>query len=162
MLEHLVPLPSIYEPDFIAANQEQRADNTISGSKYEQVEQIRNDIKKFKAENKLDSVIVLWTANTERFSEIIPGVNDSSENLLKSLKEGHSEIAPSTMFALAAILENSAFINGSPQNTFVPGLIDFAIEKNVFIGGDDFKSGQTKLKVTLPASIIFRVSLLIF
>ena len=42
-----------------------------------------------------------------------------------------------------------AFINGAPQNTFVPGLIEFATKKNVMIGGDDFKSGQTKMKSVL-------------
>lgn len=42
-----------------------------------------------------------------------------------------------------------AFINGSPQNTFVPGCIELAEKAGVFIGGDDFKSGQTKLKSVL-------------
>ncbi len=41
------------------------------------------------------------------------------------------------------------FVNGSPQNTFVPGMIELAIQKNTLIGGDDFKSGQTKLKSVL-------------
>lgn len=41
------------------------------------------------------------------------------------------------------------YINGSPQNTFVPGLIELAEQKNVFLGGDDFKSGQTKVKSVL-------------
>lgn len=50
---------------------------------------------------------------------------------------------------MACILEGSPFINGSPQNTFVPGAIELAIEHNVFIGGDDFKSGQTKIKSVL-------------
>lgn len=41
------------------------------------------------------------------------------------------------------------YINGSPQNTFVPGIIQLAEENRVFISGDDFKSGQTKLKSVL-------------
>ena len=41
------------------------------------------------------------------------------------------------------------FINGAPQNTFVPGLIELAVQKKVLIGGDDFKSGQTKMKSVL-------------
>lgn len=41
------------------------------------------------------------------------------------------------------------YINGSPQNTFVPGLIEFAESEGVFIAGDDFKSGQTKIKSVL-------------
>lgn len=53
----------------------------------------------------LDKIIVLWTANTERFSEIIPGVNDTSDNLLKAIDNNHPEISPSTMFAVASALE---------------------------------------------------------
>ena len=73
---------------------------------------IRNDIKNFKLTNKLDKVIVLWTANTERFSDLIDGVNDSAENLLKSIEKNHTEISPSSMFAVASILEKCSFING--------------------------------------------------
>lgn len=53
------------------------------------------------------------------------------------------------MFAVACILENAPFINGSPQNTFVPGVIELAERHRAFIGGDDFKSGQTKMKSAL-------------
>lgn len=90
----------------------------------------------------MDNLVVLWTANTERFAEIIPGVNDTSANLLSAIKDSHSEISPSTVFAVAAILEGVPFINGSPQNTFVPGCIALAEENESFIGGDDFKSGK--------------------
>jgi myo-inositol-1-phosphate synthase len=76
-------------------------------------------------------------------------VNDTAENLMKSVAISHSEISPSTIFALASILEGCPFINGSPQNTFVPGVIDLAESRGVFIAGDDFKSGQTKLKSVL-------------
>lgn len=99
--------------------------------------------------NKLDSCVIIWTANTERYSVLIDGHNDTSDNLLEALRRNESEIAPSTIFAIAAILEGVPFINGSPQNTFVPGVIELAIEKQVFIGGDDFKSGQTKIKSVL-------------
>ena len=110
---------------------------------------LRRDIREFKAKNKLDKVIVLWSANTERFSDILPGVNDTAEHLLKAIKTGHSEVAPSTLFAVASILEKAPFINGSPQNTLVPGVIELAEQEKVFVGGDDFKSGQTKLKSVL-------------
>jgi len=62
------PLPSIYYPDFIAANQEDRANNLISkGTKQQDLEHIRNDIRTFKTTHNLEKVIVLWTANTERY-----------------------------------------------------------------------------------------------
>lgn len=148
-MKHMRPRPSIYIPDFIAANQEERADNVLAGSKKEQLDRIRKDIREFKEESGVDKVIILWTANTERYSDIIPGINDTADNLLRSIREGEKEISPSTLFAVASILEGVTYINGSPQNTFVPGALELANKKKVFIAGDDFKSGQTKLKSVL-------------
>ncbi|KPI39802.1 Inositol-3-phosphate synthase [Cyphellophora attinorum] len=152
----MTPLKSIYYPDFIAANQEDRADHILEGSKacMAHVEQLRTDIRDFKRNNNLDKVIVLWSANTERFAEIIPGVNDTADNLLKAIEQGHEEVSPSTVFAVACILEKTPFINGSPQNTFVPGAVQLAEQHNAFIGGDDFKSGQTKMKSALVEFLI--------
>lgn len=108
----------------------------------------------FKANNSLDKVIVLWTANTERYADIRTGVNDTAENLLKSIDTSHDEVSPSTIFAVACIKECVPFINGSPQNTFVPGCIELAESYKSFIGGDDFKSGQTKMKSALVDFLI--------
>lgn len=149
-LKGFVPLPSIYYPDFIAANQGGRADNVLPGTdKNEHLERIRQDMRDFKKENSLDKLIVCWTANTERFAEIVEGVNDTADNLLAAIKSSHAEVSPSTVFAVACILENVPFINGSPQNTFVPGCVELAERHKAFIGGDDFKSGQTKMKSVL-------------
>mmetsp|Transcript_7032 Transcript_7032/g.15342 ORF Transcript_7032/g.15342 Transcript_7032/m.15342 type:complete len:529 (-) Transcript_7032:100-1686(-) len=148
-MKDMMPLPSVYFPDFIAANQGERADNVLTGSKQEQMEQVRKDIREFKACNGLDNVIVLWTANTERFACVEEGVNDTAENLLESIKRGEAEVSPSTVFAVASILEGSQYINGSPQNTFVPGVLELARQHKVFVAGDDFKSGQTKMKSVL-------------
>jgi len=144
------PLPSIYYPDFIAANQKDRADNLIAdGTRQQHLDHIRKDIRDFKHKNKLESLIVLWTANTERFAALTEGVNDTEENLLAAIQNGHEEISPSTVFAVASILEGVTYINGSPQNTFVPGVIELAARLGVFIAGDDFKTGQTKIKSVL-------------
>jgi myo-inositol-1-phosphate synthase len=77
---------------------------------------------------------------------LLPGVNDTYENLLKAIKENHPEIAPSTIFALAAVQEGCVFINGSPQNTFVKGL-KHSPHPGILIG-NDFKTGQTKFKTS--------------
>ena len=109
-------------------------------------------------------MIVLWTANTERFTDVRDGLNMTGDEVLKSIDRSDDEISPSNIFAVASILENCAYINGSPQNTLVPGVIDLAKKHGVFVGGDDFKSGQTKMKSVLvdflvsagikPASIV--------
>ena len=148
-LEGMRPLPAAFDPEFVAANQANRADNVIKGTKQEQLEQLRRDIREFKASRGVDKVIVLWTANTERYCDVAAGLNDTAANLEASIKAGASEISPSTLYGWACVAEGVPFINGSPQNTFVPGLIEFAEQRNVLIGGDDFKSGQTKMKSVL-------------
>jgi myo-inositol-1-phosphate synthase len=66
-MKEVVPMPGIYQPNFIAANQNERADNVLHGNKKQNLETIRANIRDFKAKHGLDKVIVLWTANTERF-----------------------------------------------------------------------------------------------
>jgi myo-inositol-1-phosphate synthase len=150
----IVPLPGIYKPHFIAANQEARADNVLRGTNEELVAQVRAQIRDFKAANNLDKVIVLWTANTERFADLRPGLNDTEANLMQAIANDDAEVSPSTLYAVASVLEGCAYINGSPQNTFVPGFTKMAVRLRVMIGGDDFKSGQTKMKSVLTDFLI--------
>jgi myo-inositol-1-phosphate synthase len=86
------PLPSIYFPDFIAANQADRADNVLRGSKQEQLEKVRQDIREFKEAMGVETVVVLWTANTERFAAIEEGINDTAEHLLAAVARGEDEV----------------------------------------------------------------------
>ncbi|KAK0393511.1 hypothetical protein QR680_000245 [Steinernema hermaphroditum] len=154
-VEHIIPRPSIYYPDFIASNQGDRVDNVIAkASKAEHLQHIRRDIREFKEKNNLDCVIVLWTANTERYTEIRKGLNTTADEILKSIDANEEEVSPSNIFAIASILEGAHYINGSPQNTLVPGIIELADKHQVFVGGDDFKSGQTKLKSSLVEFLV--------
>lgn len=59
----------------------------------------------FKQKSQVDKVIILWTANTERFADIKSGLNTTYEELEASLKANKSEISPSTIFAMASIAE---------------------------------------------------------
>ena len=63
--------------------------------------------------------------------QVVEGVNDTAETLLAAIERNETEIAPSSLYAVACIQEGVAFINGAPQNTFVPGLIDLAIKRKV-------------------------------
>ncbi|AIN96712.1 inositol-3-phosphate synthase, putative [Leishmania panamensis] len=149
-MKKLRPLPAIFDIEFVAANQKERANNVLAvRDRWAAVEHVRNDIRQFKAANHLDKVLVLWTANTERFSEYRDGIHDTADNLLAAVKCNETEVAPSALYAIAAILEKCSFINGAPQNTLCPGVVEMARTANVFVGGDDFKSGQTKMKSAL-------------
>lgn len=61
--------------------------------------------------------------------QVAEGLNDTAENFLAAIERNEREVAPSSIYAAAAILEGVPFINGSPQNTFVPGLIELAVQK---------------------------------
>ena len=118
-------------------------------TKQGQLDQLRQDIREFKARTGVDKVVVMWSANTERFCEVAPGLNDTADHLLASIAADEHEVAPSQLFAVASILEGCTYVNGAPQNTFVPGVVELALRHDVFIGGDDFKTGQTKIKSVL-------------
>lgn len=149
-MKDMKPLPALFDIDFIAGNQAERADHIIkASSKWDAVEKVRSDIRNFKQVNGLEKVVVLWTANTERFSTHSAGVHDTADNLIAAIKRNEAEIAPSALYAVAAVLEGCSFINGAPQNTMCPGVVELARRNKVFVGGDDFKSGQTKMKSAL-------------
>lgn len=59
-------------------------------------------------------MLILWTANTERFCKLETGVHDTTENLMKAIENSHEEISPSTIYAVASLLEGCSYINGSP------------------------------------------------
>ena len=105
LMEQMKPRPSVYFPDFIAANQSERADNVLTGTKQELLTKIREDIRDFRERSAVEKVIVLWTANTERYSDVDFEINGTAENLLNSIKRNEAEISPSTLFAVACILE---------------------------------------------------------
>lgn len=69
-MKDMAPLPGIYDADFIAANQDTRADNLIKGSRQQQLDQLRADIREFQQRTAVDKVVILWTANTERYSDV--------------------------------------------------------------------------------------------
>jgi myo-inositol-1-phosphate synthase len=150
-----VPLPSVFYPDFIAFNQEDRANNVLLGTdKQVHLEHIRTDIITFKKKNQLDSCTVVWTASTERLTELVVGKNDTADHLLQSIKDSDPLVSPSQIFAVAAILEGCTFINGAPQNTLSKGVIELAKIMGVHVAGNDFKSGQTKMKSVLVDFLI--------
>ena len=152
-LEKMVPLPAIFDLSFVAPNQENRADNVIKGTKQEQMDEVRKQMREFKEKNALDTVVVFWTANTERYCEI-KDFHKTADGLLQAIKNNESEISPSTLYAVAAILEKIPYANGSPQNTFVPGLIELAERERAIIMGDDMKTGQTKFKSVMADFLI--------
>jgi myo-inositol-1-phosphate synthase len=149
-LEALVPMRAYYDASYIASNQEERADNVLSADTplSEILAHLRLQIAHFKMTSKTEDVIVLWTANTEKMVDELADVHGGRwENLERAILSNRKDlVSPSMMYAAASILEGCAYLNGSPQNTLVPSLRDLAGRMKVFIGGNDFKTGQTRFK----------------
>lgn len=147
-LKVLTPLPSVFNKNFVSSTQISRANNFLwPNTALGHLDTIKRNIRNFKQKNNLYKVVIFWTASTERFSM---GTWNTAEDIKEGFNQNSSEISPSMIFCLAAIeTPNCIFINGSPQNTITPGMIELARLSRVHIAGEDLKSGQTRLKSVL-------------
>jgi len=147
-LERVTPLPAALNPDYIAANQSDRADNVMAGTNRELVDRIRGDIREMRA--RTGKVVVLWTANTEMF--LLPEIDAMDD--LETRIETNQPLPASVLYCVAAIEEQVLYLNGSPQNTFHPAVVEYARAKGGLIAGSDFKSGQTRFKTVMSDFLI--------
>jgi myo-inositol-1-phosphate synthase len=126
-------------------------------NKFDLAQQLREDIRNFKKTNKLDRVVIVWCGSTEIFLKA-EDVHKTLASFEKGMKENHPAIAPSMIYAYAAIAEGVPFANGAPNLTVdLPAIQEFAHQKNVPIGGKDFKTGQTFLKTVLAPAFKARM-----
>ena len=120
-----------------------------AGTKAELVQQVREDIQKFKADNGVDRLVMIWCGSTEIFMEEQP-VHATIESFEKGLQENDEGIAPSMIYAWAALQEGIPFLNGAPNLTVdVAAVRELAKRQNMPVGGKDFKTGQTLMKTIL-------------
>ena len=147
-LEQITPLPAALNPDYIAANQSDRANNVMEGTNRELIEKIKEHIREMKA--RTDKVVLLWTANTEMF--LLPQINALDD--LETRIETNQPLPASVLYCVAAIEEQVLYLNGSPQNTFHPAIIEYARIKGSLLAGSDFKSGQTRFKTIMSDFLI--------
>jgi myo-inositol-1-phosphate synthase len=126
-------------------------------NKFDLAQQLREDIRDFKKKNKCDRLVMVWCASTEVFLKV-EAVHNTVESFEKGLKENHPAIAPSMIYAYAALSEGVPFANGAPNLTVdIPALEEFAKAKNVPVGGKDFKTGQTLIKTVLAPAFKARM-----
>ena len=118
-------------------------------TKYDLALEIKDDIAKFKKHSKVSRVIVIWCGSTEIF--LTPHeVHSTVEKFEKAMKENHPAIAPSMLYAWAAVTSGVGFANGAPNLTVdIPAIQELAHKHQVPICGKDFKTGQTLLKTIL-------------
>jgi len=100
--------------------------------------------------SKCDTVILLWTANTEQY--LLPEIGTIKD--LQRMISKNEKLPASILYCIAAIEEQVLYLNGSPQNTFHPAIVEYATQKKSFIAGSDFKSGQTRFKTIMSDYLI--------
>jgi myo-inositol-1-phosphate synthase len=146
-LKSVKPMPAVFDQQYVKRLE---GSNVKAGKhKRDLAEQLRADIRDFKAKNKCDRLVVIWCASTEIF--ISPGpAHWTLEAFEKAMDANDPTIAPSMLYAWAALMEGVPFANGAPNLTCdFPAMEQLAKDKGVAIGGKDFKTGQTMVKTVL-------------
>jgi myo-inositol-1-phosphate synthase len=149
------PMPAVFDNHYVTRI---NGTNVKKGkNKRDLAEQLRQDMRDFKSSNGLDRVVIVWCASTEIF--IRPGAQHATiEAFEKAMEENDEAIAPSMLYAYAAIMEGIPFCNGAPNlSVDAPCLVQLAIDRGVPISGKDFKTGQTWMKTVIAPGLKARM-----
>jgi myo-inositol-1-phosphate synthase len=154
-LSAIKPMTSVFEQSYV---KKLTATHAKSGkSKMDLAQQVIADIESFRTRNKCDRMVMVWCGSTEVFREAAP-VHQSVAAFEKGLTESDPEIAPSQIYAYAAIKSGIPYANGAPNLTVdTPALLELAKEKHVPLAGKDFKTGQTFMKTLLAPGLKARL-----
>jgi myo-inositol-1-phosphate synthase len=122
-----------------------------------QVEALKQDIARFKSDHGLERCIMVWCASTEVYLKP-EEIHQSIESFQKAVDQNDERIAPSMLYALAALESGVPFINGAPNLTIdIPAMVQLANQNNVPISGKDLKTGQTLMKTILGPGLKARM-----
>lgn len=154
-LSAIKPMPAVFDNQYVTRI---NGSNVKSGkTKRDLAEQLRQDMREFKQAHGLDRLVVVWCASTEVF--ISAGPQHATIEAFEAAMDANDEaIAPSMLYAWAAIMEGVPFANGAPNLTVdMPALVQLATEKGVPISGKDFKTGQTWMKTVIAPGLKARM-----
>ena len=155
-LSGIQPMPAVFDPKFVTRLT--GATNVKQGkTKRDLAEQLRQDIRDFKAKHQLDRVVIVWCASTEAY--IKPGPQHATiEQFEKAMERNDDAIAPSMLYAWAAMMEGVPFANGAPNLTVdMPAILQLAADRGVPVSGKDFKTGQTWMKTVIAPGLKARM-----
>nr|WP_320037867.1 inositol-3-phosphate synthase [uncultured Bacteroides sp.] len=155
-LEAIKPMPAVFDQNFV-----KRLHGTHvkpEASRWDLTEQVREDIRNFKAANNCERIVVIWAASTEVYLPL----SDEHMTLAsfeKAMKEDNKEIiAPSMCYAYAAVAEGCPFIMGAPNLCVdTPAMWELSKKTSTPIAGKDFKTGQTLMKTVLAPMLKTRM-----
>jgi myo-inositol-1-phosphate synthase len=154
-LEAIRPMRAVFDRSYV-----KRLDGPhvkLGNSKMELADQVREDIRSFKKSRNLARLIMVWCGSTEIYIEPGP-VHQTLEVFEKGLETNDPDIAPSMIYAYAALQEGVPYANGAPNLTLdIPALQQLAKQNRVPIGGKDLKTGQTLMKTILAPGLKARM-----
>ena len=154
-LEKIRPWPAVFDQRYV-----KRLDgpNVKKGkNKKDLAEQVIADIRKFKADNNLDRLVMVWCGSTEIFMTESPA-HQTIENFERALEENDPAIPSSMVYAYAAIREGIPYANAAPNLTAdIPALVELAAKTKTPLAGKDLKTGQTLIKTIIAPGLKARL-----
>ena len=150
-LEAIKPMKAVFDRSYVT-NLDGK--NVKTGpSKWDLAQQVIADIEAFRKKTGVDRIVVLWCGSTEKYIEAVD-VHQTIEGFEQGLKDSHTLIAPSMIYAYAAISQGIPFVNGAPNLTCdIPAMVSLAKKTQAPISGKDFKTGQTLMKTILAPGL---------
>jgi myo-inositol-1-phosphate synthase len=154
-LEAIQPMPAVFEQNWVKKLTGTHVKK--GGSKMELAEQLIADIEKFKAANGCDRLVMVWCGSTEIYRQPTE-VHSTLAGFEDGLRRSDDNIAPSQIYAYAALKLGIPFANGAPNLTVdVPAMLELAKKTGAPIAGKDFKTGQTLMKTVLAPMLKARM-----
>ncbi len=154
-LKSIKPMPAVFDKKYV---KKLDGTNVKSGdNKYDLGEQLRADIRRFKQDNDCSRLVIVWCASTEIFLQ--PTQEHASLAAFEqAMRDDADSIAPSMIYAWAALKEGVPFANGAPNLTVdFAAMLELARENGVPVCGKDFKTGQTLMKTILAPGLKTRM-----
>jgi myo-inositol-1-phosphate synthase len=154
-LEDISPMPAVFSRKYV---KNLNGKHLKKGkTKMDLAEQLIEDIKRFKKESGVDRLVMVWCGSTEIFIQASK-VHSTIKSFEEGMKKNHPAIAPSMIYAYAAIKCGVPYANGAPNlSADIPALDKLAKQKKVPISGKDFKTGQTLMKTILAPGLKSRM-----
>ena len=145
-LELIVPMTAAFDKNYAKRIDGDHVKDCKT--RWDMVEQLREDIQKFRKQNGCARIVVLWAASTEIYVPIDEQVHYRLSDLEAAMRaDDRDHIAPSMCYAYAALSEGAPFIMGAPNTTVdIPAMWQLAEQTRMPIAGKDFKTGQTLVK----------------
>ncbi|MGN6163444.1 MAG: inositol-3-phosphate synthase [Flavisolibacter sp.] len=150
-LEAIKPMKAVFDKSYISNLDGEHVKQ--AATKWDLAKMAMDDIENFRDANDCARIVLVWCGSTEKYIQV-SDVHETIESFEQGLKDNDPNIAPSMIYAYAAIKLGYPFMNGAPNLTCdIPALIELSKQTNTPIGGKDFKTGQTLMKTILAPGL---------